>query len=1072
MAAASLTSIPSAILQRASSFASNIASPKPATTAPHPEHHSLSIIQEFRDQIKKGLPFSLEITALAGIVDALRHNNAIDDRKMLLETVLSFISKLPEGTLATKLQNATIELLYNDLPHPPSTYIGQKYAWREADGSNNNLSDPGLGKAGTPYSRSVQQTHPLPRSSLPDPGLVFDTLLKREKFVPHPAGLSSMMFSFAALVIHTVFRTSHENVNINETSSYVDLAPLYGNNQDSQNKIRKRNGTGELYPDVFTEDRLLLLPPATCVILVLFNRNHNYIAKKLLEINERGTYVDPATLSTDDPNAQTQLLAQEEDLFQTARLINCAWFGTAIFSDYFSAILGLVRQGSSWSLNPFGEIRNEDHSLFERGRGNVCSVEFNCLYRWHATTSVEDEAWVEAMFKQIFPGKEPDDLSISDFKATAKKLQAIQPDVTHWTFGNLQRQADGTFKDEDLAKIIQNSTDHAAGAFKARGTPEIMRLHEIMGIEQNRAWGVCSLNDFRKFLGLKPYSTFLEWNSNPEVASTAQKLYGDIDMLELYVGLQAEEAKPVVEGAGLCPAYTVSRAILSDAIALTRGDRFFTADYTSFNMTSWGFADCQREPTAPGYGSALGRLFLRTLPNHFAYDSTYTWFPLMTPQAMKKILTNLGDADKYQFKRSTVAQPQVAVSSYRDVFEVLRGTDRFGSAYESRAKHVVSGRGFFIASDDAVRGEREQRAMLNALTGAPGAVGKITDYFYQKTRELMVGESYTCVGGTTRNVDVVRDVLKYVPVYWACEVAGIQLKENKDSEEGEYTVDELYTILKDAYSYLFLDIEQSKLLALQVKVNKDLNKLLDQIKDSSSGSSGRLSIFGLLDSLSQMFKPRTDHDELVERFSRLGYDTNTLANSVLAVMVGSTVELSQALVHLVNFFLDDSKPTDVQTICTDVRFDSKSEEALQNLVLEALRLDPAFTGVFRESTRTQTAGAVKVAASQRIFVDIGEASLDDQAFPDPSAVDPTRSPRERYLVGDGSEKCLGQDLSTKIMAHVLRAVFGFHRTRRAPGQSGVLARFKSDAMLTSDYVYIGKDQKQTPWAMSMVLQFD
>jgi hypothetical protein len=25
-----------------------------------------------------------------------------------------------------------------------------------------------------------------------------------------------------------------------------------------------------------------------------------------------------------------------------------------------------------------------------------------------------------------------------------------------------------------------------------------MRLHEIMGIEQNRRWGVCSLNDFRK----------------------------------------------------------------------------------------------------------------------------------------------------------------------------------------------------------------------------------------------------------------------------------------------------------------------------------------------------------------------------------------------------------------------------------------------------------------------------------------------------------------------------------------------------------------------------------------------
>ena len=49
------------------------------------------------------------------------------------------------------------------------------------------------------------------------------------------------------------------------------------------------------------------------------------------------------------------------------------------------------------------------------------------------------------------------------------------------------------------------------------------------------------------------FATFLEWNSDPEIAGAAEKLYGDIEYLELYVGLQAEEAKPVIEGAGLCP---------------------------------------------------------------------------------------------------------------------------------------------------------------------------------------------------------------------------------------------------------------------------------------------------------------------------------------------------------------------------------------------------------------------------------------------------------------------------------------------------------------------------------------
>ena len=40
---------------------------------------------------------------------------------------------------------------------------------------------PDKGQAGTPYSRNVQSTHGMPTNLLPDPVLVFDTLLKRDK---------------------------------------------------------------------------------------------------------------------------------------------------------------------------------------------------------------------------------------------------------------------------------------------------------------------------------------------------------------------------------------------------------------------------------------------------------------------------------------------------------------------------------------------------------------------------------------------------------------------------------------------------------------------------------------------------------------------------------------------------------------------------------------------------------------------------------------------------------------------------------------------------------------------------
>ena len=55
------------------------------------------------------------------------------------------------------------------------------------------------------------------------------------------------------------------------------------------------------------------------------------------------------------------------------------------------------------------------------------------------------------------------------------------------------------------------------------------------------------------YLNYIAFTSFLEWNRNPEIADVAEKLYGNIEYLELYVGLQAEEAKPLVDGAGLCP---------------------------------------------------------------------------------------------------------------------------------------------------------------------------------------------------------------------------------------------------------------------------------------------------------------------------------------------------------------------------------------------------------------------------------------------------------------------------------------------------------------------------------------
>ena len=149
------------------------------------------------------------------------------------------------------------------------------YAFRFADGSYNNILLPNLGKAGSPYARSVPSLHLSPTFALPDAGLLFDTLLKREEFVPHPGGISSLFFAFADLVIHSIFNTNPRDWRINNSSSYLDLSILYGHDDAQVDSVRRKDGSGKLWDDVFADSRLLLMPPASCALLILLNRNHN-----------------------------------------------------------------------------------------------------------------------------------------------------------------------------------------------------------------------------------------------------------------------------------------------------------------------------------------------------------------------------------------------------------------------------------------------------------------------------------------------------------------------------------------------------------------------------------------------------------------------------------------------------------------------------------------------------------------------------------------------------------------------------------------------------------------------------
>ena len=197
---------------------------------------------------------------------------------------------------------------YEKMLHPPLTYLGDAFQYRAPDGKFNSVLHPHLGQAGAPYAKTVpSKTHPL--GALPDPGDIFDRLMARDE--PRESiesGLSSMLIYHATIIIHDIFRTNDSDKNISDSSSYLDLSPLYGYTQEMREKVRDdKFKLGLLKPDTFAEDRLLRQPPGVCIMLVMYNRYHNYVATQLKRINKNGRFSVPAKFA----NSQ-RLLATAE----------------------------------------------------------------------------------------------------------------------------------------------------------------------------------------------------------------------------------------------------------------------------------------------------------------------------------------------------------------------------------------------------------------------------------------------------------------------------------------------------------------------------------------------------------------------------------------------------------------------------------------------------------------------------------------------------------------------------------------------------------------------------------------
>jgi cytochrome P450 len=995
-----------------------------------------------------------KIEDLGQVIAKAKFDQPLNDKKYYMEHLIQAAASIPpKGAASKAITGDFLTTLWDDLSHPPQMLLSEEFNYRQPDGSKNSFEIPQIGAAGMPYARTVTPKVLRP-GSLPDPGILFDTVMARKdsKGTQHPNRISSMLFYLASIIIHDCFKTNRQNYNISDTSSYLDLAPLYGSNWDDQKRMRTMKD-GKIKPDCFSETRLLSFPPGVGALLILFNRYHNYIVEQLALINEDGRFTE----NTANPMVERygeKINKRDDDLFQTGRLITCGLYVNIILIDYVRVILNLNQTDSNWQLDPRVGIPDGP----KPGGGNQVSCEFNLVYRWHAAISTRDDEWTQHLFRQMLPGVSPGDaakpenLPIFLRKLASDEAQRLKQDPTERQFPaldseKLERIKDGPFKgnydDDDLAAILTAGIEDCANAMGPQQIPTIMKAVEILGIMQARTWRVATLNEFRKHFDLEPHRTFESITDNKEVSDALKHLYDTPDQVELYPGLVVEDAKKKMDpGSGLCPSFTTSRAVLSDAVALVRGDRFYTTSYTPASLTNWGYQEASSDLTIDN-GCVFYKLFLRALPNNYDPASVYVHYPLTVPNipgGMKDILTKLGKAHKYNFDQPKTIPPPPIIFSYDAAKKVLDDQETFHVTWGSAMEYLMGppAKNFMLSGDGpANSASRELMGDAIYLRDVPSGnwLDAVKNYYQKVTVQLLKEKSYTLAG--IQQVDIIRDVGNMAHVRFAAEMFSLPLK-TADFPRGIFTEYQLYLIMAGVFIAVFFDVDPPKSFPLRQKAYEATQQLgqIMQVQVAALKATGKLA-----ETLITAVNPDADKGPLkqygVHMLQRLIQKDPSVPDLVwgnlMGTMGGMVANQGQLLGQILDYYFTDGQKhwPMISKLAKDDT--PEADDLLLHYMMEGMRLNGE-TGVFRwvqkdititDDTNPELQGLQKeyhLTKGQKIMVNLKATGRDAKKFPNPEQVDLTRKLDDYINLGHGAHQCLGQPMTRVALTTMLKVI--------------------------------------------------
>jgi hypothetical protein len=580
---------------------------------------------------------------------------------------------------------------------------------------------------------------------------------------------------------------------------------------------------------------------------------------------------------------------------------------------------------------------------------------------------------------------------------------------------------------------------------------------------------------FRKYLNLKEYASFEDWNPDKETARAAELLYGHIDNLELYPGLMAECTKPPVPGSGVCPGQTTGRGILDDAVSLVRGDRFLSYDFNSNTLTNYGAA-LLAQHAAGSYGTGMiPKLILKGLPGDFTGTSSYALLAFYTPEAAKEILTANKVIGKYDTTRPANSMAIVSVQTPAGCTQVLEDHESFKLTYQHSLSGCAKTHDYMVGWDES-KLKDDRSDMLKKALFETDFEKNVSEFFADRVNALIRYNTLSFTKGK-RSFDFARDVANIVPIEWLADRFAIPIK-TAARPTGLISIYDAFNAYLSIYRYENFNLVPADGWTLREAATAGAAKLRPVFETHVKMQRG------LLDTVVEWLAKGSGVTvgPHAERFYRALHESKLPVGDLVSDCIGMTAPVAANLAYqaslLVHLYLSKGYETQKARLVELAAMEpAKSEAELRGFVFEGIRVAPAVLGVPRVATKDVTVddgvrGKVEVKAGHTVLVATSQAAMDATAFPDPAKIDPLRKPEDFAQFGFGLQTCFGARLVGAALAAVLREVFKLKNVRRARGKLGGFTVVEHNLAGLQSPRYLDASSTEQPVPTSLTLEYD